>query len=79
MPSKKFDEPQNKVFPCTLCDKEYKRADYLKAHEKSIHLKIKPYECGHCKMSFVVEVQLKDHVGRVHLKVKLVMIMVLLC
>ena len=42
----------NKTFKCNICNSKFVNNGKLKTHTKTIHNKIKDYECDKCNLSF---------------------------
>ena len=58
------DEPQG--FKCDLCDKYFKKREYLKDH-LNIHAGRKRYHCLYCGEAFLHRASLARHKGKCHL------------
>ena len=55
-----------KPFKCVKCGRGFYNAKYLKMHEDAVHLKLKPFGCTFCKLSFSFKVNLNTHLKRYH-------------
>ena len=53
-----------KPFACKYCDKNFRRSEHLKVHER-IHTGEKPYSCKHCQKRFIQAGDCKAH-ERIH-------------
>ena len=51
---------------CHLCEATFKRKGDFKRHLKTIHEKLKRFECKKCEKEFVLEHYLKRHVNQMH-------------
>ena len=54
-------------FPCTNCEKQFKRSEHLKRHIRSVHSNIRPYECKYCDKKFSRLDNLAQHL-KTHVK-----------
>jgi zinc finger protein MSN2/4 len=48
-------------FPCTECDKQFKRSEHLKRHIRSVHSNIRPFHCKYCEKKFSRSDNLAQH------------------
>lgn len=48
-------------FPCTECDKQFKRSEHLKRHVRSVHSNIRPFHCKYCDKKFSRSDNLAQH------------------
>lgn len=46
---------------CDQCDYQAQQLSGLKRHVNSVHLRLKPYHCQHCKWKFAQKQHLKKH------------------
>lgn len=60
------DEP--KPFPCSECDKQFKRLEHLKRHVRSVHSSIRPFHCKYCEKKFSRLDNLAQH-SKTHFKI----------
>ena len=59
---------QGRKHICTLCNKEYSSAKFLKTHEKVHHGATQPqpgqsFPCPHCGKAYLVKKSMREHVG----------------
>ncbi|XP_017013050.2 zinc finger protein 664 [Drosophila takahashii] len=47
--------------PCEHCGRPFARRFELEAHVQAVHLKLKPFACGHCPESFASRKTLRHH------------------
>ncbi|KAH8275990.1 hypothetical protein KR018_000897 [Drosophila ironensis] len=47
--------------PCERCGRQFARRFELEAHVRAVHLKLKPFACGHCSESFASRKTLRHH------------------
>lgn len=59
---------ENGCFPCSECDKQFKRTEHLKRHIRSVHSNIRPYHCHYCERKFSRLDNLAQHI-KTHYKV----------
>ena len=56
-----------KNFPCPLCNKLFKRKEYIGYHVRSFHSRETPFKCTLCEKSFgaqhVIKVHIRGHPG----------------
>ncbi|KAK6463831.1 hypothetical protein DFJ63DRAFT_318847 [Scheffersomyces coipomensis] len=48
-------------FPCSECDKQFKRSEHLKRHIRSVHSNIRPFHCKFCDKKFSRSDNLAQH------------------
>ncbi|KAG5421321.1 MSN4 [Candida metapsilosis] len=53
---------ENGCFPCSQCDKQFKRTEHLKRHIRSVHSNIRPYHCQYCERKFSRSDNLAQHI-----------------
>ena len=51
----------NEKFKCAVCDEIFVRKWNLERHKKTVHSKIKPFECTYCSKTFKTKPILKQH------------------
>ena len=51
---------------CTYCGKMFTRKENARIHEKTVHLKLKPFVCGYCNKAFNWPDQLYRHRKQLH-------------
>ena len=51
---------------CPYCQKELANPSYIKQHVKSVHEKLKPFQCDQCFAKFAVQFSLHRHMAKVH-------------
>ncbi|KAK6205180.1 uncharacterized protein RJT21DRAFT_117651 [Scheffersomyces amazonensis] len=49
------------AFPCSECDKQFKRSEHLKRHIRSVHSNIRPFHCKFCEKKFSRSDNLAQH------------------
>lgn len=49
------------AFPCTECEKQFKRSEHLKRHIRSVHSNIRPFHCKYCEKKFSRSDNLAQH------------------
>ncbi|ODV76899.1 uncharacterized protein CANTADRAFT_24158 [Suhomyces tanzawaensis NRRL Y-17324] len=49
------------AFPCSECDKQFKRSEHLKRHIRSVHSNIRPFHCKYCDKKFSRSDNLAQH------------------
>ncbi|KAI5969276.1 MSN4 [Candida margitis] len=59
---------ENGCFPCSECDKQFKRTEHLKRHIRSVHSNIRPYHCHYCERKFSRSDNLAQHI-KTHYKI----------
>ena len=52
---------RNPEYKCEICNKTFKRKDYLKSHIKIVHENTKKYECPSCALKFTLKHNLTRH------------------
>lgn len=54
-------------FPCNECDKQFKRSEHLKRHQRSVHSNDRPFACKYCEKKFSRSDNLAQHL-KTHIK-----------
>ncbi|EMG49780.1 hypothetical protein G210_5389 [Candida maltosa Xu316] len=49
------------AFPCNECDKQFKRSEHLKRHQRSVHSNDRPFPCKYCDKKFSRSDNLAQH------------------
>ncbi|EER32828.1 predicted protein [Candida tropicalis MYA-3404] len=49
------------AFPCNECDKQFKRSEHLKRHQRSVHSNDRPFPCKYCEKKFSRSDNLAQH------------------
>lgn len=61
---RKVHSGQTKVWRCDLCDIEFKKQEYFKFHQESVHLSLKKNVCPHCDRAFIWPRELERHMNK---------------
>lgn len=54
-------ESKQTLHECLMCSKEFKRLSHLTDHIKSVHEKLRPFPCSHCKKMFASNSSKRAH------------------
>ena len=73
-PTQKMDHPQCrpvevqgvKMYPCPFCPKVLTQNGGWHRHVRDFHLKLRPYKCPTCEMTFARKGTLKNHLFSIH-------------
>ena len=57
---------QNKKFACDICSQTFSLKHSIKIHKKTVHEKIRAYQCDLCSKSFLRHSHLTDHKSLKH-------------